>query len=166
MKIAILGGSFDPPHIGHKIIAKQMRKDYKFDQVWLLPCCLHAFSKPLTAPTHRLNMAKMLKEKNIKVSDYEIKRGGISLSIETLIELSKIYPKHKFSWIIGSDQVKDFPKWEGWEEIINVYGLIIAKRIPNISSTIIRRHVKQKKPISHLVPKSVERYIKKHKLYV
>lgn len=165
MKIAILGGSFDPPHIGHFLVAKQVLIDYPIDQVWLIPCFLHAFSKKLTIVDHRLNMTRLIKTKNIKVSTYEIEKGGVSLSIETLKGLSKLYPQHKFSWIIGSDQVKDFTKWEGWQDLINIYGLIIAKRIPNISSTLIRNNIKQGKSISKLVPKKVEEYIKKHKLY-
>lgn len=195
MKIAILGGSFDPPHNAHSAIAKKVIKELLLDQVWLVPCFLHAFEKPLSAPQRRLEMTKFLAAKNVLVSDYEIKKGGISLSIDTINEFAKKYPENNFLWIIGSDQIEDFPKWEGWQDIISKYGLIIVQRsdeknvaeraknilqnkelkniflissfgIPDVSSTNIRENVKNGESISNLVPKKVEEYIKKHNLYI
>lgn len=193
MKIAILGGSFDPPHNGHVKIAREIIIETLADNVWPVPCFSHAFNKDLSSPNDRLNMTKMLEEKNIVVSDYEIKKGGVSLSIETLNELSNLFPDNSFSWVIGSDQIEDFPKWENWQTIIEKFGLVVARRgedkdvkkeadkvfgtglaskviflssqIPDISSTDIRNRVKQSKPIHALVPKSVEEYIIKNKLY-
>lgn len=192
MKIAILGGSFDPPHKGHIKIAEQVLLKLHFDQVWLMPCFTHAFGKKLSSPQDRLNMTKLLQAKNIKISNYETEKKEVSISFETLESLSKLYPQDYFFWIIGSDQIDDFPKWNNWQEIINKYGLIIIKRnkkedieektkniiknldkilflesanIPNISSTEIREKVKNGKPISNLVPEKVEEYINRHNLY-
>ncbi len=192
MRIVILGGSFDPPHNGHLILAREVVKQLSIEQVWLIPCFAHAFEKKLTRAEHRLAMIKLLETENIKVSDYEIQKGGISYSIETITELAKAFPNHSFSWVIGSDQVKDFPKWEGWREIISTFGLVIVARgkeenienktkevlrtlsnirflyatnIPDISSTVIREKIKNNESISNLVPKSVKEYIIKHQLY-
>ena len=184
MKIAILGGSFDPPHMGHVKIAESVITKLGFDQVWLVPCFAHAFGKKLSPAKDRFAMTTLLETKIIQASDLEIQKGGISISFETLTDLANLHPYHAFSWIIGSDQVSDFPKWEYWQEIINIYGLTIVQRdgkvhlptlagitflqsddIPNVSSTGIREKVKKGESISNLVPKKVEEYIMKHKLY-
>lgn len=128
MRIAILGGSFDPPHIGHLLVAQQVKKLLNVDQVWLMPAFTHPFNKPLTNATHRLAMAKLLQDSAVKVSDFEIAKKGTSFTIDTLTALKKEYPQDSFFWIIGSDQVTDFPKWKNWEEIINKYHLIIYSR--------------------------------------
>lgn len=184
MKIAILGGSFDPPHNGHVKIAESVISQLKFDQVWLMPCFAHAFGKKLTDVKARFAMTMLLETKTIQVSDYEIQKGGISISYETLIDLKELHPHHSFSWIIGSDQIADFPKWEGFKEIISKFGLIIVQRdlshppildgatflqsddIPNVSSTEIREKIKKGEPITNLVPPKVEEYIKKNQLYL
>ena len=69
-----------------------------------------------------------LKNKNIKVSDFEIKRKTTSYSIDTLRFFAKKHPEHKFSWIIGTDQIEDFTKWKEWKEIINNFKLVIIPR--------------------------------------
>lgn len=191
MNIAILGGSFDPPHNGHLAIAKQIKNLLPIDEVWFVPCFAHAFEKKLSSPHHRFIMTKLLENAGIKVSDIEINRKNISLTIETLDFLQKNYPNHTFSWIIGDDQVKDFHKWDEWERIITDYKLIIVPRslkklelsdyFPNkrniitisplhwqispVSSTLIRQRVKQGVSITNLVPKNVEAYIIVHELY-
>lgn len=206
MNIAILGGSFDPPHNGHVILANEILKKFSFqpqgltpkyfDQALLVPCFAHAFGKKLSSPQSRLAMTKLLEADNIKVSEIEVQKGGISYSIETLHDLKKQFPNDHLYWVIGSDQLSEFSTWEGWKEIIKDFGLIVAQRgneknfkqnvenslqelksentllllspndIPNISSTEIREKVKKGESIHNLVPKTVEEYIKKNKLYV
>ena len=194
MKIAVLGGSFDPPHFGHKILAEKIINELNFDKVLIIPCFDHDFGKKLSPAKNRLQMTKLLRKKQIEVSDIEIKRGGVSISIDTLIELGKQHPNDNFYWVLGSDQLSDFHKWDYWEKIISDFGLIVAKRdneknlsqkirkdldleklpkeiiilkadIPNISSTEVRERTKQNKSIHTLVPEKVEEYIIKHNLY-
>ncbi len=128
MRIAILGGSFDPPHKGHIVIAKQILKQFLLDEVWLMPCYSHPFNKRLSAPIHRLSMTKYLEEKNIKASDFEIQQKKTSFTIDTLRNLSKQFPSYTFYWLIGSDQLPSFPKWKNWQEIIQNYHLIVFPR--------------------------------------
>jgi nicotinate-nucleotide adenylyltransferase len=128
MKIGVLGGSFDPPHKGHSIIANRLLKLRRFDQVWLTPCYQHPFSKNLSAPGKRLEMTKCLENDKVKVSDLEIKNKTISFTIDTLRFLSKNNPQDTFSWIIGTDQVEDLMRWKNWKEIINNYKLIVVPR--------------------------------------
>jgi len=197
MKVAILGGSFDPPHKGHVVIANRLLKLNQFDQVWLMPCYQHPFSKALSSPRMRLEMTKLLERKKIKVSDFEIRKKTISYTIDTLRSLSKKYPRDNFCWIIGTDQVDDFTKWKEWKKIINDFRLIIVPRtssrkakkelenivkqimVPKniisinkkifppiyISSTAIRKKIKEKNSLANFMPKKVVKYIMQHKLY-
>lgn len=198
MNIAILGGSFDPPHAGHVAVAKRLIKLFSFDQIWFMPCFRHPFNKKLSSPTKRLQMAKYLENEKIKVSDFEIERRSTSYTIDTLNALKAQYPNDHFSWIIGTDQINNFTKWKDWKKIIDKFKLIVVpranfrkaekelkeiaksvnfpknialvnrKKFPPVyvSSTLIRKRVKEKKSIKNLVPKKVEKYIIRHKLYL
>lgn len=197
MRIAILGGSFDPPHKGHVTIANRLAKLFHFDEVWLMPLFQHPFSKNVSAPDKRLAMTKYLENDRIKVSDLEIKKKTTSYTIDTLRFLSNNRPQDTFCWIIGTDQVESLTKWKEWKEIINNFQLIIVPRtgfkkaklrlknlskqvaVPNnivlvdrkkfppiyISSTLARKKIKEKKSISNMVPKKIEEYIIRNKLY-
>ncbi len=191
MHIALLGGSFDPPHLGHLSVARQIKHLLPIDEVWLIPCFQHAFHKKLTDASHRLEMTRLLATDKIKISDLEMKRKGVSITSETLDSFKKAYPNNIFSWVIGDDQVKDFHKWDEWERIVQDYKLIIVPRsvntidlskyfpnrtnityltsdswqISTVSSTEIRKRVREGKAIDQLVPKKIERYIIVHGLY-
>ena len=198
MKIGIYGGSFDPPHKGHVIAAKRLIELFKFDEVWLMPCYKHPFSKKLSPPNDRFKMTKFLENKTIKTSDFEVKKKTISYTIDTLKSLAKLFPKNEFFWIIGSDQANSFTRWKKWKEIIEKFKLVIVprngikqtgekikeilktighqgniiivdkKNFPPIyiSSSEIRKKIKNGKTVSDIMPKNIERYIIKHKLYL
>lgn len=188
MNIGILGGSFDPPHMGHAKIANFLLRTRLFDQIWLIPCYQHPFSKTLSPAKKRLEMTKLLQKRNIRILDLEIKKKTISYTIDTLSFLTKKFPQSIFSWIIGSDQVNNFKKWKKWAEILTGFRLLVIPRgkheeislkhpnviylqdarftLIDISSSIIREKIKQKKSISGLVPKTIEKYIIQHGLYL
>jgi nicotinate-nucleotide adenylyltransferase len=199
MRIAVLGGSFDPPHLGHILIARQVLEFVKVDEVWAMPVSSHAFDKKVSLSDHRLKMTNLIEEDKVIATDFEIKLGGISKTIVTLRSLQKLHPEDSFTFIIGSDQLYDFKKWDNWEDIIREFGLIIFPReivqtklkelvyatlgfeelpeniklldspdliLTNISSSKIRKRVKNNLPIDYMVPKDVEKYIKDNKLYV
>jgi nicotinate-nucleotide adenylyltransferase len=133
MKIAILGGSFDPPHLGHILIARQVIEQTGMDQVWLMPnysTTSHheVFQKNLSPVENRLAMAKLLEDEKIKTSNYEIKYNKESLTIATLESLSKRNVENIFYWITGSDKLETFHLWDDWRDIINNYHLIIFPR--------------------------------------
>ena len=198
MNIAILGGSFDPPHLGHALIAQQVKELLLVDQVWLMPCYKHTFQKELSPAAYRLEMTKFLGEKNIIVSDFEIATKSLGITIETLRQLSKKRTGDHLSWVIGSDQLIDFHKWEEWETLIRQSPFIIFPRevvlrslselvkkhlkldsipqnvtlmqsedliLTNISSTIVRKRVRDGLPVDLLVHPRVEAYIKDRGLY-
>ena len=198
MNIAVLGSSFDPAHNGHLTIANNVLKSQKVNKVILMPVNIHPFAKQLTQAKHRLSMAKLLEEKNIKVSDLEIKRNSTSYSIDTLKTMHQEFPNDKLYWIIGSDYLDNFTKWKDWKKIISDFGLIIvprdtrfhlrggvalatrlrgetqrniiilnAKDFPpiDVSSSEIKKRIKEGKRITNLVPKKIEEYIMQNKLY-
>jgi nicotinate-nucleotide adenylyltransferase len=128
MKIAILGGSFDPPHLGHYLIAQQVLEHCQLDQVWLMPAYHHPFLRNLSDVHTRLAMVKMLETKNIKISDFEIEHNPTSYTIDTLNKLTEKYPDDSFYWITGSDQLENFHKYKDWKDIIAKHNLIIFPR--------------------------------------
>jgi len=133
MKIAILGGSFDPPHLGHILIAEQIIEYAGVDQVWLMPNFTtethhEVFQKHLSPPEDRMSMTKLLETDQIKASDFEIRHNKKSLTIVTLKELSQKHPEHVFYWITGSDKLETFHLYDDWQDIIWNYHLIIFPR--------------------------------------
>lgn len=133
MKIALLGGSFDPPHLGHLLIAKQVREFAGIDQIWLMPnytTSAHAkiFQKNLSPVADRLAMARCLENDFIKVSDFEIHHNQKSITIITLEMLSATYPQHEFYWITGSDKLETFHLYDRWKDIITKHKMIIFPR--------------------------------------
>lgn len=132
MKIAILGGSFDPPHLGHIFIARQIKEFCGMNEVWFMPLYQpkfdKVFQKNLTGFTRRFEMAKLLEEKNLKVSDFEEKFNPASITINTLDLLTRKYPSHSFYWISGSDQLLNFKKYDKWQEIIKNHNIIFFPR--------------------------------------
>ena len=193
MKIAILGGAFNPPHLGHSIIARQVLEFTDISQVWLAPCWRHTFQKELAPSQHRLSMTQFLANGHVSVSDIEIKNQLPGDTIETLELAEKLAPGDQFSFIIGSDNLVSFKKWTSWEDLITrwkfwifprpgfdyhleQYGLENPKykfqliqhpllATSDISSTLIRNRLKAGYPIDYLLPEKVREYINKHKLY-
>ena len=97
MKIGILGGSFDPPHKGHIIIANRLLKLRQFDQIWLMPCYHHPFNKKLSPSQTRLEMIKFLENDKVKVSDLEINQKTISYTVQKGDTVSTIAQKFGIS---------------------------------------------------------------------
>ena len=133
MKIGILGGSFDPPHLGHYLIARQVLELTGIEEIWILPYYNTAsfdkvFEKKLLSPLIRLEMARLLEEDAIRASDFEILHNKPSITIVTMEMLNKKYSEHTFSWIMGSDKLKDFQKYDRWEELVHKHSLIIFPR--------------------------------------
>lgn len=189
-KVGIFGGTFDPIHMGHLITAQSVREIRELDKIIFIP----AFISPLkantksTQPEHRMEMIKIAIEgiPFFEHSDMEIKKGGISYTVETLRELKNNYDQLEF--IIGYDNIFEFHSWQNPDDIIALADIVVLKRkssLPppfedkyyhsavfvqtrgiEISATDIRERVKNKKPIHFLVPGKVEEYIYKNNLYV
>ncbi len=188
MKIGILGGSFDPPHIGHYFVIQQiLGLRPEIDKVILVPAFQHQWKPAFASVEDRNNMLKYFVSNRVEISDIEIQRKGISYTIDTIKQL-KNQTKAEVYWIVGSDILGEFERWEKKEELIKEARFLVFPRDPyhlpkklpegfeciqdkylittNISSTTIRQRIKMGKDITHLVPKEVEKYIIAHMLYV
>lgn len=133
MKIAILGGAFDPIHIGHYLVAEQVKEQLKMDEVWLMVCYSYFPEFPdklqrITSYEERFKMATLFAGSNMIVSDFEEKFNKRSRTIDTLRLLKQHNPANEFYWIIGSDALPTFRLWNHWEELIRDHNLIIFPR--------------------------------------
>lgn len=189
MRVACLGTSANPPHLGHLRLSRQLLKNKLVDEVWVIPCRKHSFDKPLLPWKHRWKMVKLMEEPGIRACDIEKNIPGKNYTIKTVRFLRRRYPTYKFYWIIGTDIVKteDYKKWKNWPELKKKIKFLVVSRsgykikkpkdkcfslLKNIqgsyiSSTLIRRRLKENLPIEHLVPKKIAnylKYLKKHNL--
>lgn len=186
MKVGILGGSFDPPHFGHLLMARQTREMIGLDQVWLMPYFVHAWDVTTSDAAQRLAMAKLIEEEGILASDEEIVRQQKSYTINTVRRLKSAH-NYTFFWIIGSDVVGEFPRWKEAEVLAKEIeflvfprnGYPISHELPpgfqpvtspdlvtsNLSSTMVRSRLRRGLSVVGLIPDAVLAYIKEHGLY-
>ncbi|HDI83382.1 nicotinate (nicotinamide) nucleotide adenylyltransferase [candidate division WOR-3 bacterium] len=183
--IGIFGGTFDPIHTGHLILCRDVIELLGLKKIILVPAHVSPFKVGVETSTaeDRLKMVEIAIEHDplLNVSDYEIKRGGVSYTIETINYLKNIYGE--VCLLIGADQAKDFKKWHRWEEILKTTPVYVLKRkgfnfehlegmhsldtrLIDISSTEIRNRVKEGRSIKYLVPERVEAYILDRGLYL
>ncbi len=133
MKIAILGGAFDPIHMGHYLVAQQVKEQMKMDEVWLMVCYSYFPEFPdklqrITPYEERFKMASLVSPKDLVVSNFEEKYNKRSRTIDTLRLLRVYYPHDTFYWIIGSDALPTFRLWNHWEELVKDHNLIVFPR--------------------------------------
>ena len=187
MKLGILGGSFNPLHLGHLILAQEAKEQLGLEKVFFVPCATppHKSGEDLLSASHRLEMVRRSVEGNpaFEVSDTEIQRGGISYSVETLRHFHIQFPSAEFYFLIGSDALSGLYAWKEAEELFRLCRFVIAERpqfpinifpsqllrleMPtiDISSHDIRQRLKEEKSVRYLVPESVHDYLLKHLLY-
>ncbi len=186
MRIAVFGGRFDPPHIGHLQVAQAvLQSDKQIDQVWLVPANTHPWRKIQASAQDRLAMLKLLQTDKIKVSDIDISRGGETYTIDTVRILLQDKTNTYF-WVCGIDQLKDFYRWKEYEELNRLIDFLVFPRkgydekthlppkftliknnfLPNdIASTVVREKIRKGESLEGFVPQSVIRYITEHHLY-
>jgi nicotinate-nucleotide adenylyltransferase len=136
MKLAVLGGSFNPIHLGHLFLADAVISELHYDRVVLVPACVSPF-KPSNTETEnnapdRLEMiaASIAGDPRLTVDDCEIRRGGVSYTIDTVTDIIRRYaPDGKLGLIIGDDLAPEFPQWHQSGEILALADIIVARRI-------------------------------------
>lgn len=187
MKIGILGGTFNPIHIGHLILAEEVREKAGLDRIIFVPTYLppHKDRSGIADARDRYKMIRLAirGNRNFSLSDIEIRRNGFSYTIDTLVALKRIYAKDELYFITGSDLLKYLDEWKDLDEIIKMVRFIVATRpgyplekIPayittvpiravDISAFEVREAIKEKKSFRYLVPESVLNYILKKGLY-
>ncbi|WP_305150308.1 nicotinate (nicotinamide) nucleotide adenylyltransferase [uncultured Duncaniella sp.] len=189
MTIGILGGSFNPVHIGHLMLASYMQQFGGFDEVWLTLSPLNplkAGSDELIPDLMRLKMLEIATgtSNGLNVCDYELTMPKPSYTINTLRYLEKRYPRHTFKLIIGSDNWKIFDQWKDHESILSDFGVVVYPRpgypvgtiyedgvdvinapMADVSSTFLRKAIARGKDMTYFLPNGVFDYIKQNKLY-
>jgi nicotinate-nucleotide adenylyltransferase len=188
MNIGLYFGSFNPIHIGHLIIANFCATQTNLEQVWfvLSPQNPLKNANSLLNEYHRLHMLNAAIEDDVKLktSKVEFNLPKPSYTIDTLTYLKEQYPQHQFNIIMGSDSFQNLDKWKNYEQIVKNHTLYIYNRpgfvikntinanivelqapLLNISSTHIRKLVKEKKSIRFLVPDVVEKEIAANNYY-
>lgn len=129
-KLLFFGGTFDPPHRGHKEMLEKAKQLVNPDLIIISPCFLQPLKTQKTASAeHRLNMTKILfPEPKYKISDYEIKKGGKSFTIETLKYLETLYTDYEIYILIGGDSYQSLEQWKNYTEILKNYYLVVVAR--------------------------------------
>jgi nicotinate-nucleotide adenylyltransferase len=131
MRIGIFGGTFDPPHIGHINAAEKARELLSLDRVIVVPAYVSPFKteRNVSYAEHRLKMAELAFDKPFTdISDYEIKKGGVSYTFETITHFRDIYPKTAFTLILGTDAFLGFEKWYKYREIAELASIAAVAR--------------------------------------
>jgi nicotinate-nucleotide adenylyltransferase len=183
MKIAIYGGTFDPIHHGHLILARQAIEELNLDVVTFVPAAESPFkTNHQSAPAeHRLQMVRLATEHEpgFVVDPLEIDRGGTSFSIDTVLAIRKKFPDSELFFLLGEDNADHLAEWHRFGELERLVRFVVLsrtnKRLPKhypvirrhfeISSTEIRNRVANHRQITYLVPEVVLRYIQDHNLY-
>ena len=193
MKTCLFGGTFDPPHFGHLIVAQTIFEAEHFDKIVFVPAHIppHKKERKISSVALRLEMLKIatIDNPNFEISDIELKRGGISYSLETIHTYKEQtgLDREDLYYLIGSDSLKQLQTWQNPKAILEECQLIVAIRpgfrpsdIPNwilakvqfaniprieISSTQIRARWVEDKTIRYMVTQPVWTYINKHNLY-
>ncbi len=178
MNIGLYFGSFNPIHIGHLIVGSHIANNTEVDEVWFIVSPQNPLKEypSLLNEQHRYSLVKLAveDEKKLKASNVEFSMPKPSYTIDTLVYLSEKYKQHHFILIIGSDSFLNFEKWKNYKQIIFNYNILIYpranfpvnKELPEtikvinaplieISSTQIRKNIKEKKSIRYLVTEKV-----------
>lgn len=184
-KIGILGGAFDPPHYGHLIMAEEVFNQLNLDAVWFIPTYESPHkSNSVTKPSHRLKLVEHAIKDNdhFIVNPIEIDSKGVSYSYGTITALKEKHKDTEFFFIIGGDMVEYLPKWHRIDELLKEVQFVGVTRpgfslktdldvleikIPGIeiSSSMLRERLKEKKTARYLTPDSVLKVIKELNLY-
>ncbi len=189
MKVGILGGTFNPIHVGHLLIAQDAMEQAGLDRVKFIPAATppHKTPEHLVSAAHRVRMIQLAIAGNprFEVDDIEIQRGGRSYSVETLTELKRRQPRARFYFIIGSDSLRELHLWREPRRLIKLCRFIVLARpgfppvqrrlavrpllmtghVCEVASREIRTRVAHGRPFRYLLPDAVHNYIRKHKLY-
>jgi nicotinate-nucleotide adenylyltransferase len=188
-RIGLFGGSFDPVHIGHLLVAQAACEELVLDRLFFIPAAQSPF-KPATQPAPpgirlRLLRLTLAGNSNYEVDAQEISRGGVSFSIDTVRDYAQRFPGSELFYLIGADHVPTLPKWREANELARLAQFVVIPRPGQspvtapppfrvrtlggwplkLSSSEIRRRVQERKFIGHLVPFGVAEVIRECGLY-
>jgi nicotinate-nucleotide adenylyltransferase len=179
--VALLGGSFNPPHVAHLMVAWWALSTQPVDEVWLLPAFAHPFGKDLAPFEDRVRMCELAARalRGVFVCPAEKELDGdplVGKTARTLEHLRQKHPTHRFSLVVGADVLPDTTKWYRWDRVKELAGLIVVGRegyapvagapaLPAISSSLVRERLARGEDVSGLVPRKVLEYVRERGLY-
>jgi nicotinate-nucleotide adenylyltransferase len=189
-RIGLFGGSFDPVHLGHLLVAQAAREELGLSRLFFIPAA-HSPFKPDRQPTPapmRLRMLRLaLSGKDwCELDDQEIRRGGFSYTIDTVRNYAERFPAAELFYLIGADHIRQLPKWHEAQKLARLVEFVVTPRpgqadsplpapfrgrllsgVPlGVSSSAIRARVKAGLPIDHLAPPGVAEAILNNQLYL
>lgn len=185
-RIGLYGGTFNPVHTAHLMVADQVGHALRLNRVDFLPDAVppHVDKKTAIDATDRVAMLRLAIQDNplFGLELAEIQRGGVSYTYETVKQLKESHPENDYYFIIGGDMVDYLPKWYRINDLLKIVNFVAVRRpgaknesqypviwvdVPEvqIASSDIRQRVAQGESIRYLVPTRVEQYIKEHDLY-
>jgi len=188
VRIGLLGGSFDPPHVGHLLAASDAYEALQLDRLLFIPAAVQPLKIDRTTARgeQRLAMTKMLAgtDPRFDVDPIEIDRGGLSYTVDTLAALRVRWPSAELFWLVGADIVPSFAQWREPARIVELATVVVLQRsgdvdganLPaglrclatrriDVSSTEIRQRVKEGKSVRGFVPDAVAEFIAAERLY-
>jgi len=184
MRIGIMGGTFDPIHHGHLILARDAREELDLNRLILVPNHIspHKLGRFAATPAVRAAMvrAAIEGEEGLEMDDIEVRRGGTSYTIDTVLHLRGLYPEADLFYLMGEDNLAEFHTWRRADELQRLVQLVVMargadgpqhpfitlrQRRVDISSTDIRERIAKGQSIRYLVPESVLQIIENHQLY-
>lgn len=186
-RIGIIGGTFNPPHNGHLLIANEVKSALELSEVWFMPNNIppHKESGEMASVHHRIRMIELAIEDNpaFKLETIELERDGKSFTIDTIERLNQRYKgQYQFYFIIGADMVEYLPNWHRIQELSLLVTFVGVKRpgfsltppfpilevdvpIFDVSSSLIRNRCKVNKSSLYLLPEKVRKYIEENQIY-
>ena len=187
MRVGILGGTFDPIHIGHLIAASSVYEALNLDSVVFMPAGdpWQKRDRELSSGAQRLEMVRLAidNDPRFQVSDLEIARSGATYAIDTVREWKQSQPDDQLFWILGSDALSGIPSWHEWEAFVSEVTIVVVNRVGKndpvpfeflavempevrISATQLRERFSNRLDTQHLVPQKVSQYILNQGLYL
>ncbi len=189
---ALLGGSFDPVHLGHLVMAQDALEQMQLDAVHFIPAARSPFKEEvaLESDEHRVAMLRLALDgrKGFECDLGDIEAGGISYSVETAERFRRRFPQDEIFWIIGADHIGTLLKWHEPERLTSMVTFLCLERpgynfnassLPSwvlwrkvsahtmdFSSTDVRQRIKKQLPVDLFLPASVHNYIRQHSLYL
>ena len=180
MRIALYGGSFNPPHVVHQMVMLYVLQTRNVNEIWMIPTYRHAFGKDLAPFEDRLAMCREAIHPLgpcVKCSDIERELGGESRTLDTVRALKVRHPEHRWALVLGSDIRAETHKWKSFDLLAEEVDMIWIGRLgqgetgrddiafPDVSSREIRRKLKFNESVEGLLPKGVLDYARDHELY-
>ena len=189
LRLGVYGGTFDPIHHGHLILARDALEQLQLDAVLFVPCRQSPFKqrKPDVTDAQRLGLLRLALKGHPQfwLTRCELDRPAPSYAYDTALEIGEAFPRAELFWLIGGDQLADLDQWHRAAELRSLVQFVLLPRkdsaparlpegvlsLPrprqiDISATEIRHRVKSRLPIDHLVPASIAASIKRHGLYL